>query len=384
MRMASPKVTNVIRYTPLIAAVLLVLLALSSGYITLFKSSPSDDPTSVEEDLDHQITDYHKTHYYPVPFARIIMEVQAANPKERTVSATIQAHYYDSSLQPGSPELVDSKDRVIDPLDPQFAKTALTLTLLCIPEQEVIIRLPLSGLQRVPGQYAEVNIPVDASPQSFPHDKYNLHILDAILTTPKGMWLRYHYKTVKGEQIGHTTGWPIGFGIAQGNRLVDWRLKPAFATSASNTIYGNGVDVSSQLGRPISLILFVYSIALTPALLGLSYSVRAARRKRGEDDGISPFELGAAFIALLALRQVLIPSDIPGITLLDRILGIEIVILVAIAIAVSTLSRHSRPLGAAVEPHSQPEKAGANSRHPAIIMLVFAAALWRWSKRLRR
>ena len=67
---------------------------------------------------------------------------------------------------------------------------------------------------------------------------------------------------------------------------------------------------------------------------------------------MSALALGAAFIALLALRQVLIPSDIPGITLLDRLLGIEIVLLVAIAVA-NLPHRNRAP--APAEPGSHPQ-----------------------------
>lgn len=308
-------------------------------------------------------------------------------------TATVEANFYDNSLQNGSPQLVDAKGRLINPLDSRFARSALTLTLYCVPTGEVVTSFPLSTIDRISTQYAKIDIPVEANPQSFPHDRYNLHILNATLTTPEGTWLRYQRKTAKGEQVLRTTDWLIGLGIAWGDRLVDWRLKSSLATSVSKQSYGKytdyAVNVGTQLKRPISLILFVYSIALTPALLGWSYWLRA-RRKGGGEDSMGPLELGAAFIALLTLRQVLIPSDIPGITLLDRLLGIEVVALVAIAVA--TLSFHGGPLEAPeISPGQQapeispkqPEIAGTSSRHPVIVMLVFAAALWRWFKRLR-
>jgi hypothetical protein len=145
------------------------------------------------------------------------------------------------------------------------------------------------------------------TPQSFPYDKYDLEILDATLTTPKGTWLRYQYKTDKGERVGNTDSWPLGLGIAWGDNLVDWGMKSSVATSVNKQGFDfYDVHVSSQLKRPISLLLFVWSIALAPALLGLSFWVRAGRKGGGED-GMSPLELGAAFLALLALRDVLIP-----------------------------------------------------------------------------
>ena len=370
----------------------------------MYQSRPaSDNPIGVEVRLDDQIENYHKTHYFPIPFATIIMAIEGADPKERTVTATIKANFNHDYLFVGNPpELVDAKGRAINSLDSQFAHSALTLTLYCYPSGEVVANFPLSGIRQFQDQSTTVNIPVEATPQSFPHDRYNLKIIDAYLTTPEGTWLRYQYKTAKGKQVRRTTEWPIGLGIAWGDRLVDWRLKPSLSTSVSKASYGTyGVNVRSQLVRPLGLILFVYSIALAPALLGFSYLLRTRRKGDGED-GISPLELGAAFIALLTLRQVLIPSDIPGITLLDRFLGIEIVVLVAIAVA--TLSRRSRPLDASTgspsqpetadgspsQPEtadgspSQPETADASSRHPVIIMFVFVATLWRWFKRLKR
>jgi hypothetical protein len=378
--MAEPK--DVSYRTLLVAAGLLALVAIGSGIAALYQFMPAaDDTNGVAERLGDLISNYHTTYHIAIPFASIVLAVQASDPKERTVTATIQADFFDNSLPNSIPELINSDGHVIDPQDSQFTRSALTLTLYCWPSGEVVTSFPLSRMSQPLDQYAQINIPVEATPQSFPHDRYNLTILYATLTTPEGTWLRYHYKTAKGEQVARTNYWPIGLGIAWGDHLVDWRLNSSLAVTSKQSSNDYSVDVSSQLARPISLILFVYSIALAPALLGLSYWLRA-RRKGGGDDGMSPLELGAAFIALLALRQVLIPSDIPGITLLDRFLGIEIVLLVAIAVA--TLPRRSRSLDASVASGEHPEIAGTSSWRPVIIMLVSVTMLWRWFRRLRR
>ena len=45
-----------------------------------------------------------------------------------------------------------------------------------------------------------------------------------------------------------------------------------------------------------------------------------------------PLELGAAFLALLTLRQVLVPGEITGPTVIDGILALELSLFVALLV----------------------------------------------------
>ncbi|MCZ7424213.1 hypothetical protein O7607_00570 [Micromonospora sp. WMMA1949] len=46
---------------------------------------------------------------------------------------------------------------------------------------------------------------------------------------------------------------------------------------------------------------------------------------------------------MLPLRQVLVPSDIPGLTRLDRLLAVEVVAIVAMLVLPAALGRSSPP-----------------------------------------
>jgi len=79
--------------------------------------------------------------------------------------------------------------------------------------------------------------------------------------------------------------------------------------------------------------LFVYSITLIPALfilllLLLIWPSYTGRRREAQRDVLLP--LAAVVFTILPLHQILVPSEIQGITRVDVILGIEMVLAVAI------------------------------------------------------
>ncbi|MBB6347968.1 hypothetical protein ACWGH8_26050 [Nonomuraea muscovyensis] len=69
----------------------------------------------------------------------------------------------------------------------------------------------------------------------------------------------------------------------------------------------------------------MYAILATPVLLVFALALRRLRNKN-----TSPLELAAALLAVIPLRQVLVPSDISGFTLLDKLLGIEVAFITAV------------------------------------------------------
>ncbi|WP_328618093.1 hypothetical protein OHS18_20300 [Amycolatopsis sp. NBC_00355] len=79
--------------------------------------------------------------------------------------------------------------------------------------------------------------------------------------------------------------------------------------------------IAVEFSRSWSYWLFVYSIGLTPVLIGARFYVRTRRRGAvAKSDNASAMELAAALIALLALRQVFVPAEISGLTRLDLLL----------------------------------------------------------------
>ena len=109
------------------------------------------------------------------------------------------------------------------------------------------------------------------------------------------------------------------------------------------------------VARDGTVARFAYPLAFVPALLGLTIFslVGSPRGFRGDEgagtsvgwEGAEAFVTGLAVLILtvLPLRLVLVPTEVPGITRLDLILGVEVMLLVVGATAVATYSMAHRP-----------------------------------------
>ena len=84
--------------------------------------------------------------------------------------------------------------------------------------------------------------------------------------------------------------------------------------------------------RDRSLQLFVWAIAVSPLLILLVVLIRLFRPvgTAASRQGVLPLELAIAVIAILPLRQVLVPSAISGLTLVDFLLGTLLAAFIAV------------------------------------------------------
>ncbi|NIH70157.1 hypothetical protein [Modestobacter marinus] len=73
--------------------------------------------------------------------------------------------------------------------------------------------------------------------------------------------------------------------------------------------------------------LWIYTILASPVLLLIS--LMWLSRRQSQDVGTSALEVVVGLLALLPLRQVLVPEDINQLTWLDVILGVEFVLFIA-------------------------------------------------------
>jgi hypothetical protein len=87
------------------------------------------------------------------------------------------------------------------------------------------------------------------------------------------------------------------------------------------------------VNRPTLIITYTYFVASMPFLLliTLLWFKRFAQRKALEPSDAA-FGLAAAMVAILPLRQVLVPNTIPGLTRLDLLFGLGICFLVMASI----------------------------------------------------
>jgi hypothetical protein len=88
--------------------------------------------------------------------------------------------------------------------------------------------------------------------------------------------------------------------------------------------------------RPRSGQLFILVMALAPVLLiAVIAHLSFTRRSTAFE---FPLEVTAALVALLPLRSVLVPSDLPGLTVIDYLLGIEVMALIGLVAVGYTLT----------------------------------------------
>jgi hypothetical protein len=101
------------------------------------------------------------------------------------------------------------------------------------------------------------------------------------------------------------------------------------------------IAIALEGKRSLSTGLFALLVALSPMFLlviawhQLTFDRRTrTSRGRSQEHVVQalPLELGAAFLALLTLRQVLVPGDIAGPTIIDGILALELSLFVALLV----------------------------------------------------
>ncbi|MCY1144207.1 hypothetical protein OWR29_39970 [Actinoplanes sp. Pm04-4] len=128
---------------------------------------------------------------------------------------------------------------------------------------------------------------------------------------------------VTNEDIGST--WEID------RRSFSFEESEESIVSDAESTYGLHEQINLTFERPVPHLIFIFSVALLPLLIALVLLSRRLNPSVAASDNTSPLELASAALALLALRQVLVPSDIRGFTLLDRVLAFELTLVIAIA-----------------------------------------------------
>lgn len=101
-----------------------------------------------------------------------------------------------------------------------------------------------------------------------------------------------------------------GMVVRAGPRLTGYRVALAVGP----------LDFRVRVERSTQTAIWVYIVALSPCLL-LLVIVRANVKSRRQSDATLAIEVAVGLLAVLPLRQVLVPSDVEGITRVDALLG---------------------------------------------------------------
>ncbi|MEO3811096.1 DUF4436 family protein [Sphaerisporangium sp. B11E5] len=170
-------------------------------------------------------------------------------------------------------------------------------------------------------------VPLMGTMNNYPNDRYTA-LFQVNLSISRGITLHPHENRSEEGRLVHAIS-----SVRLDGNLGDWSL-PSVGTANKGSFTGGTLrHLQVDLARSPKTLTFIYSVLLTPMLL-----VVALLMWRRRSDNTSPLELAAALLAVVTLRQVLVPQDISGFTLLDKVLGIEVAI-----IAAATIFTHTRP-----------------------------------------
>jgi hypothetical protein len=330
----------------------LTAVALCAGVGQVVGSPPSDSQAVILGEVNaYEYDAVDGVRPPPIPLA---ISLTAINPNDRTLSMAATVEYTGQPRhtgQPGRrnfgwpPQYVDfpSFEPIIDPvkgvLKEKYKKLEAGLTFSSASGAEVDMKVPLGELL---GFYTPttrpvtraVTIPVDSIPQSFPNDSYELGLRVEVNLPENILFFRDRDQEVF-DVIDHLYNDgnffdPVVFGVTKDSRLTQWTLDldgNVPGTRLASNSSSDSANMQITLSRPWWYWTFIYSVSLMPALIGLSFFVRMRRHSTSNaPEASGAMELAAALIALLALRQVFVPADIAGLTRLDVILGIQLLV----------------------------------------------------------
>jgi hypothetical protein len=177
-----------------------------------------------------------------------------------------------------------------------------------------------------------VQLRMYANPSRYPNDWYRLAVGEVLITLPQDSYywhneLPFIPVSVHMRAAPSMEGKSIEFTIEQPSMTNN------FAELRSDDID----DVQIVVQRESTAKSFVWAMALAPALLILAagWQLASSIRHSGNSvpQNVLPLELGIAVLAILPLRQVLVPSDIQGLTTVDFLLGTQLAVLIAFVAA---------------------------------------------------
>ena len=238
--------------------------------------------------------------------------------------------------------------------------------LLAAERGDLPVECPTDALHpRAPYQ-ADVELPVFGQPRAFPNDWYWLTAYVAMFQ-PAG----------RAEGDGECC-LPFALDVTRGTE--DLRM----AIELGGVVDDAFLPLELEVRRPWRIVVYTYVVAIAPPLiLGGLLFWQLGRRRRNEASP-APHELlfgmAAILLALLPLRQVLVPAEIRSLTRVDAAFATIIMLLLWAAIAWTVLRppvvAESAPVQAPANPPPPPPRRGT--------LLALAVHGWLTRGRTRR
>jgi hypothetical protein len=226
-------------------------------------------------------------------------------------------------------------DNVIDRVDttaqvfPEFADSAIVVILEGALFADTQVEVPISSLHES-GGVLEAVVPVSfptLQSGNFPQDRQESDVNIDVRLSPN-LW------NEGSAQFGCIGSSPpasdLPFEVTAVDSMDGFSVR-SLDLSDSSLVFP---PLAFEVNRSLSSRGFVYAMLVVPVLLlaAALASVIARGRDSTGGDGTFGLELAFGVLSLIALRSVLVPSDVPGVTLVDWILGLELVLFVILAV----------------------------------------------------
>jgi hypothetical protein len=187
----------------------------------------------------------------PAQPPRVLLTAKNLNPAERQLQATVMI----TQSGPRTGFVSTNGDR-------DFADKDLRVTFHNVLYGDVTIPCPLAQVvdpaSTAGSSQVTVSIPANVDPSQFPDDTYSFDLRVSV-HLPRDVQVAGRDELTDADDLGIWNYWA-----------------------------------------------FVYAVSLMPAVIGLSFFIRT--RRRGTSDTSAAMELAAALLALIALRQVFVPT----------------------------------------------------------------------------
>jgi hypothetical protein len=191
------------------------------------------------------------------------------------------------------------------------------------------VRGPVNAAVGFSAEGLALSLPMRGRPERFPQDSYVALLPELKVCWPPGV-------TSGGGPLARSAVYAAFGGVlpsreydVTSQRLVTYSGTYPDQASESWEFHAQFLEVR----RNTASRRITYVIAVAPSLL-LAAAVFQWRRWRKSDGSLSgvSLELGASLLAILPLRQVLVPSDIRGLTWLDYLLAFQVLAVIALAV----------------------------------------------------
>jgi hypothetical protein len=166
-----------------------------------------------------------------------------------------------------------------------------------------------------PVRFGTIEAPIAGSPTLYPFDAYETGFQGALQIVNSRTHAVY----------------PLDSRVA----VVDEpAIQPLHSEALAIGLFESTATVILRLHRSATVKIYVLLLAAIPLVLAALIIIVISSQRRGRTRSFGPVELagvGAVLLAILPIRQVLVPPGVTQLTFVDYLLGAEMAVIVAFA-----------------------------------------------------